>query len=138
MENLLYFCKDDNQRNPSMLQSLLQVFMFGCFVLGGFAGWVGDGGAGLLFQKNGWLIKKKTKKRQVENINFDVVLFNVFYSYLCFVLTFTQTGKHGNAKNKKHYNDPSSNQRGGVRDGIYCDCSSDRISVGTHAGIIEI
>lgn len=101
-------------------------------------GGVGDGGAGLLFQKNGWLIKKKTKKRQVENINFDVVLFNVFYSYLCFVLTFTQTGKHGNAKNKKHYNDPSSNQRGGVRDGIYCDCSSDRISVGTHAGIIEI
>lgn len=110
--------------------------MFGCFVLGGFAGWGGGGGRFVILEK--WLVNLKKKKRQVENINFDVVLFNVFYSYLCFVLTFTQTGKHGNAKNKKHYNNPSSNQRGGVRDGIYCDCSSDRISVGAHAGIIEI
>lgn len=79
------------------------------FVLGGFVGW---GGGFVILEK--WLVNLKTKnkkKRQVENINFDIVLFNVFYSYLCFMLTFTQTGKHGNAKNKKHYNNPSSSQR---------------------------
>lgn len=68
-----------------MLQSLLQVFMFGCFVLRGFAGWGGGwGGRFVILEK--WLVNLKKKQKNDKLKTLTLMLYYLMYFTHIFVL----------------------------------------------------